>query len=117
MEPLQKIKHAKDILLAAATENKRLIAQILEFADIVEEILSDYEMEILSYQVALRKEINSERWVIAILESYGVDIQIALGRSDASLKSDYDFAKNHQIYRIPEKLQNQLDYDTERNIT
>lgn len=109
MEPLHKIKRAKDILLAAATENKRLIAQILEFADIVEDVLSYYEMEILSYQVAIRKEIISERWVIAILETYGIDKQIALGRRDARIKSDYDLAINHQIYRTPEKLKDYID--------
>lgn len=108
MTPTQKIKRARDILMSAATENKRLLAQILEFSDIVEEVLSDYEMEILSYEVALRKQIVSERYVIALLETYGVDVSIALGRRNDTILSDWEISQTCNTYRIPEKQLNKM---------
>jgi hypothetical protein len=112
MTTAQKITKAKNILLKSATENKRLQAQILQFADVVEDILSDYEMEVARLETELNKQVVSERYIIAILETYGIDPQTALGRRDNQIMSDHDLAMSCSVYRIPEKLKKHVNYDT-----
>ena len=104
---MHKLTQLKNKLIIAA-EDKRQTAQILEISELFESIIADYEMEIEQAEYVMAQQVKSERWVIALLETYGVDIQKALGRSDNQIKRDYDLAVSCNVYRVPEKLKQKL---------
>jgi hypothetical protein len=77
---------------------------IFRFVNVIQELISDHEMECLSYDVAIRKHIAQERILLMIMETYGIDISLALGRRDDQIFSDHDLATNLNIVRVPEKI-------------
>ena len=101
----------REKLITCAADNKKFVAQILEIAELYNQILSTYELELLKYQVELSKQIKQERKLLDILETYGIDLATALSRSDNQIESDYDLAINCGVCKVPEKLTNKISYD------
>lgn len=80
---------------------------IRDFVIVVQNIISEHEMECLSYDVAIRKSIQDEKLLLLIMESYGIDVSEALSKTRAGIHSTHDLAINCGVYKIPEKLQHE----------
>jgi len=82
---------------------------VRDFVKVIQDLISDHEMECLSYDVAIRKHIaNSitrEDLLKKIMETYAIDItQACRPRTYNQIMIDYDLAVSCGVYKTPEKI-------------
>ena len=91
--------------------NKAFYKPAIEFTSKIEQILAWYQMELMSVSVELIKQIESERYLIKIMEMHGINPSEALsGWSQWNLDEAYEHSKEFMEYRVPEKLKPYIDW-------
>jgi len=90
--------------LVESKKSREEIEPIVDFIDKWTKYLSWVEMENLHLETQLTYEIKTQRILLNVMETYGIDLSEALSKSQDRMLSDLDLAQNYGNYKIPEKI-------------
>ena len=103
-------KYRKDFV-RGIRGNKEFYDLAIGFARKIENVLSWYQLEMMSLTLALNNEIKTQKLLIKIMEAYGID------PSEALMPSKIRITQGLNGFYIPEKLIPYFDHDYAHRVT